>query len=123
MTGRHTPGQLRGELRTAYGVTVTVENAEGKTLTLHRHGRGALERVCDDAVALDPTFRIISISTPETIYGDLAGRLPSSKTGAIILPEHQRLGNIGRMAMIHPRIAPRHDNALRKHRARGDSWE
>lgn len=112
-----------GRDRDAWGCIVSFENSDGKTLSLHRTGRDALARCCDAALALDETFRVISVSTPETIYTDLVGRLGHPLTNAVALPEHPRLARIRRMSMIHPRIAPMSANALRKVRSRGDSWE
>lgn len=104
------------------GCIVTVENADGRTLSLHRVGRTALERCLDDAQSLDPTFRVISISTPQTIYNDLQGRLPHPHTETIALPEHSKLGRVRRLDMLHPSLRPRSAAAYRKAQERGETW-
>lgn len=101
---------VTGRDRAKYGCMVSFENADGETLVLHRLGapRAALEIACDDALALDPTFRVTSYSTPQTIYADLQGREAfASGQGfdtAPMLPEAQALGRAGRRTMLHPRL-------------------
>lgn len=112
-----------GRDSTEWGCIVTVKNADGKTLSLHRPGRDALTRALDDALTLDPTFRVVSISTPLTIYNDLQARLPHPVTEVVPLPEHAKLGRLKRMALCHPDIQPRSDQAIRHARRRGDMWD
>lgn len=93
--------------RKRYGCIVTFENADGKRLVLHREGspRMAAVACCDAALLLDGTFRIITVSTPETIHTDLKGyRLSKEgKTGFAPVPETQLLRGRA-LALIHPRL-------------------
>lgn len=111
-----------GRQREASGFIVTVKNADGKTLSLHRTGRGALSRCLDDALILDPTFRVLSISTPESIYNDLQGRASHPRTHEVQLPEPSQLGRIQRMEMLHAELRPRSAAAYRKAQERGETW-
>ncbi len=111
-----------GRDREAWGYIVTFQNDAGQTLTLHRSGRGALALCLDDALRLDPTFRVLAISNPVTILTDLNGRLPSARTNSIDRPEWQGLGKIGRMEMLHPSVRPFSSTAERRARYRGESW-
>lgn len=123
MSGKpYTGWQPAGRDRDAWGYIVTFQNAAGKTLTLHRTGRAALATCCDDALSLDETFRVLSVSNPVTIAGDLRGRLPSEKTGSIDVPEWQALGRVGRQHLLHPSIRPRSATATRRARGRGERW-
>lgn len=106
-----------------FGCIVSLQNRDGKTLSLHRTGINALEAALDDALSLDPTFRVCSISTPQSIYTDLQGRLPHARNGEVILSEHRALGKLRRMKMLHPSIQPRSDEAARVARGRGDMWD
>lgn len=111
-----------GRDRELWGCIVTFRNQDGRTLSLHRTGRDALTQCCDDALSLDTSFQVQSISTPETIYTDLRGRLPHPTTEVIPLPEHARLGRLRRMHLLHPSIQPRSSEAVRHARRRGDMW-
>lgn len=114
--------QPAGRDTTVWGCIVTVVNEGGQTLSLHRSGRRALDDCLDDALSLDPTFRVLSVSTPQTIYNDLEGRQPHPHTGAIQLPELQKLGRVGRLALLHPSLRGRSDEAIRASRRRGERW-
>lgn len=79
---------------------------------LHRAGRvrAAVEEAFRVAAGLDPTFRVLCVSTPQTIYTDLQGvrhGLGTSERGqgsnTLVLPEHALCG--GRLrAILHPRL-------------------
>ena len=95
-----------------YGCVVAFENDEGQTLVLHRGTKGralkGLEEACETALALDPTFRVVAYSTPQTILADLHGRAdrysgherPSNRHS----PESIALGQCGRPELLHPRL-------------------
>lgn len=102
-----------GAVRAEYGCIVSFENADGKTLVLHRVGppTRTVPEMCDQALSLDPTFMVVSYSTSATVYTDLQGErsqegrlgdVGGSKRGQ--LPETQILGRIKRMDLIHPRM-------------------
>lgn len=111
-----------GRDQVEWGCIVTVKNADGKTLSLHHTGRHALDECLDDALILDPTFRVVSVSTPVTIYNDLEGRMPHPHTGAIPIPEAQKLGRSGRLDLLHPDLRPRSNTAYRRAQGRGETW-
>lgn len=93
-----------------YGCTVTFENEAGQTLVLHRVGppSRALAALCDEALALDPTFRLVSYSTPDTILSDVRGRYTADQRSAAgrsqFTPEGGVLSRIGRLPLLHPRL-------------------
>lgn len=103
-----------GAVRAEYGCILTFENAQGQTLTLHRVGPPTkmVPEMCDQALALDETFRVVSYSTPSTVYTDLQGHRLGGQREAYAndsnpranTPEVQILGRIKRMEMIHPRM-------------------
>lgn len=103
---------LSGRQRADFGCITTWEAATGQRLTLHRAGRtrDVLARMCDYVVTIDPTYRLICYSTPQTIYGDMDGARadfvgqfgygqPAAK------PEETVLGAIGRRDMLHMRLS------------------
>ena len=75
---------MGGESRRIYGCIVTFRNSQGGRLSIHREGAPtkALE---DQAIAIalshDETFKVISVSSPETIYQDMQGRPGASDQG------------------------------------------
>lgn len=109
MTGNAETKQiLNGQARAEYGVITTWKSlASGRTLTIARMGAptAALRESCDKATALDPTFRLISYSTPQTIYSDMQGDREGGAQKyrtAPTLPETIVLGRIGRQNLLHP---------------------
>lgn len=98
--------------RAQFGCTVTFENEAGKRLTYHRTGPPAdvLRQLCEAALAKDDTYRVISYSTPQTIYTDLQGERESetySLKKEPTLPEEQALGRIGMLHMLRLKQKPR----------------
>jgi hypothetical protein len=120
MNGRSGTVLRNSRERAQFGCTTTWENEAGRRLVLSGIGspRDALRKQAEDALALDPSFRCVCYSTPETIYADLAGaRLPrwtnggSTRTDADngkwappILPEAVVLGMLGLRHLVHPRV-------------------
>lgn len=110
-TGKNAlPGQ-NGMQRATDGFVTTWENTDGKRLTVHRDGppMEGLAVVCDQMIARDPSYRMISYSTPETIYGDMTGSRAdvlsaSGHSQRIGLPEVKILGRVGRIDLVHPRL-------------------
>jgi hypothetical protein len=103
-----------GRTAAAYGCTITFEADDGMTLTLARVGQpNAVARaLCAEAEALDPTYRVVSYSSPRTILTDLEGRFSD---GARALrhvagqsPEGQALSGAGLLRMLHPRLRGTH---------------
>lgn len=103
-----------GRLSAEYGCTLTLENDGGETLTLHRAGRPetVLGMLCDEALQIDGTLRVISYSSPATILADVTG--PPTGTGRH--REATVLGMVGRLQMLHPRLRGRSSWAERKYR-------
>jgi hypothetical protein len=99
-----------GRDRGAFGCIVTFENAAGDTLSGHRPGKplAALTQLCDAALELDPSFRVVSYSTPETILTDLRGRqvrdMRTAERGGGSIPEPFACGMAKRREMLHPRL-------------------
>jgi hypothetical protein len=93
--------------RAVYGATVTARASSGETITLVRTGMTALEAMRSIAAvldALDDDFRVVSVSTPNSIERDLfANRLAldGDSAGYAIMPEIMMLGRIGRTDLLH----------------------
>src|SRR4051812_14052166 len=59
--------------RALWGCVTTWQNADARTLCMYRSGpprRGLLSAI-EAVMSLDLTFRLVSYSTPETVYRDL----------------------------------------------------
>lgn len=97
---------MSGRERATFGVTVTFEAENGRLLTLARAGKTfeALREVCSDAVAADPTFRVVRISSPTSIYADLQGRPHALPDSSVQKTEGAILRRAGIGAMLHPRL-------------------
>lgn len=99
---------LGGYMQQKFGFTTTWENADGKTLTVHRVGRirEQLVGVIDVVLKLDPSFRLVCYSTPDTILTDIEGRqLRRERDGRPIAgPESIVVGAVKRMDLLHPRF-------------------
>lgn len=108
------------EERAQYGCTITFENAQGRTWVIHQQGppETGLRQACDLALAQDDTFRIVSYSTPETVYRDLHGREIQAPRTTPALPELYITARLGLRHLLHPRLiaasdAKRKDSHLR----------
>lgn len=100
-----------GTQRKEAGCTCTFEAADGKRITMHRFGSptGGVRDMCETALAADPTYRLISYSTPESIHSDITGARadgqgPENTTARRALPEQLILGRIRMLHMLHPRL-------------------
>lgn len=94
-------GALNGELDTA-GVIVTArEQTTGDMLTLTRPGLAteALANLCRVLDRLEGVWKIVTVSTPRVILGDLQG----AAGGRQHTPEAVLLGTIGRQDMLEQR--------------------
>jgi hypothetical protein len=103
--------RLSGQQRPLYGFTTTWENEAGQTISAHRKGplRAMLRKLCDEVLAIDPGYRLVSYSTPDTIVVDLDGRVLKRESDGrpVPLPEAVLLGGIGRLELLHPRLRSR----------------
>lgn len=102
-----------GQERATFGAICTFENAEGLRLVLHRKGTpsAAVADMCDTALSLDETFRLLCYSTPSTIYTDMQGmRSPAGESAGRraattwASPEAKALSTIGRLELLHPSL-------------------
>jgi hypothetical protein len=106
-----------------YGCTVTFENDGGQTLVLTRKGppQDALRALCADALAADPTFRVICYSNPATIRQDLIGRFDPTTSArhrdSLVRAEARALGGAGMLHMLHPRLRGSSSAPTTKYRA------
>jgi len=98
----------------AFGCIVSFEGENGAELTLHRTGslRDGLRDACETARAIDPTLRVVSYSTPQTIYDDLQGaRLKHPRGDGYLIeppwPEASALGSARLVYMAHARVRAR----------------
>ena len=87
----------------AYGAIVTLENADARILVIHHAGKitDVVERAYTEATAHDASFRIVSVSTPTSIYEDLQGARKAGDgtfSARALLPE-AKYGE-----MLHPRM-------------------
>jgi hypothetical protein len=87
--------------RALWGCVTTWQNADARTLCMYRSGpprRGLLSAI-EAVMSLDLTFRLVSYSTPETVYRDLvAGRRQDHARS----PESLALAQVGRLDLLHP---------------------
>lgn len=98
------------------GITTTWKNEYGELLTVHRTGRPTriLAEIAAGVTRDDPTYRLVSYSTPDTILRDLQGTRMIRRRGngrstspavELKLPESYTLGAIGRLDLLHPSLA------------------
>jgi hypothetical protein len=75
---------------------------------MHRQGppREVVAAMCDTAIGWDDSYRVVAVSSPESIYRDLQGSREKYGDGrashAISYPETQ--GHTVPRAMLHPRL-------------------
>lgn len=91
--------------RALYGCIVTFENENGDTLTMHRTGgpEKGLREACAIALSKDETYRVVSYSTPTTVYGDLRGRAVNVEQAPPSV-EAVMLSRLGLLPLLHPRL-------------------
>lgn len=100
---------MSGTTAASYGCIATFENADGLVMTRHATGNpiAACRRLCDHAESIDPTYRLVSYSTPTSVYGDFVGRgIRHNLKGEMIrFPsgEKRACAKAGRPHMIHER--------------------
>lgn len=111
-----------GRDRAEYGCIVSFENENGLTFVVAR--KGPVEKALREALAIalshDESFRVVCLSTPQTIFTDMDGGRSDidNRDGyrsSLPLPEIQiqMLGRIKAKAMLHPRLASPHRDARR----------
>lgn len=106
---------LNARNRAEAGCIVSFESAAGQRLTLHvsnTRPTDGLSLALEEALAIDPSMRVVCYSTPETIATDLAGGRRAFATdfvkeGRPQIPELAMLTLVGRPDMLHPRLRRR----------------
>ncbi len=96
--------------RKRIGCIVTArEQWTGELHVVHRSGtpREALRAISDELAALEGDWRVLSISTPATIYRDLQGTRQTEGFDRLALPELQWLHSLGRFDLLDPSLEPR----------------
>lgn len=94
---------ISGQDRSAFGGIVTIrEQTTDRREVLHCEGKGWLERIVEDIDALEGDWRIVTISTPTTIYRDLQGTRAHPWTSSSQLPEPFMLGPLDRLDLLDP---------------------
>ena len=100
--------QLRSHPRD--GVVVSFERDDGERLTITRRATDkteALQEAVDAVLGFDDRYRVVAISTPQTIFTDLVGRMPHPRGGWIECPEVAMLRTARRFYALHPRLMDR----------------
>ena len=96
---------LHVDERHKYGVTATMESADGETRRTAEFpslGGRVLNALRELAAYCDRhDLRVTCLSSPQTIYADLKGR---ENTKTANLPEILLMSRIHRMDLLHPRI-------------------
>jgi hypothetical protein len=95
----------RDRIEAGYIVTALRQDT-GESWTLHRAGRGALAAVCKVLDDAEGDWRVLTISTPETVYRDLQGTRYVEWGDRILTPEVGMLGKIRRLDLLDPSHAP-----------------
>jgi len=94
---------MSGTALEEYGVIVTArEQMTDERIVLHRPGAGALKLICEGLDGLDGDWRVLTISTPRTIYRDLQGTRARELVDETQMPELRMLGQVGRLDMLDP---------------------
>lgn len=95
---------MSGQEAGRFGCIVSFRNARGETWSWTRPGAvlDVVRDACDAAELRDPTNLVVCISTPTSIYSDLAGRPLSERNGLIEHAEAGLLSRAGRRYMTHP---------------------
>lgn len=103
------------------GVTITFksETGETRTRTAWTPRGGKLEAVrglCEQALRVDPSFKVMAISTVSSIYTDTIGRRENYRKAGekMALIETILLGRIGLLSMAHPSLLGVDQAAVRR---------
>lgn len=73
------PFPIGGGEAARYGVIVTLQNDSGERLTVHECGdtvRKCIRACYETATAKDPSFLILSVSTPTSVFTDITQKRP-----------------------------------------------
>lgn len=102
---------LESTERDRYGAYVTFRLGDGELLTISRKGTAvqAVRKACAIMVNRDERARVVCISSPQTIYGDLVGRKPTRVTEDYLAPaptppEARLLAAAGCLPLLAPEL-------------------
>ncbi len=99
---------MSGDKRSEYGCIVTAREQETDArIVLHRTGYNVIAQICDELDALEGDWRVLSYSTPATVYRDLQGTRQHEWKDTMQYPEEHVLGRIGRLDLLDPSMGPR----------------
>lgn len=97
--------------RAEFGCTTTWENSDGESRSFESVGapRGALRDQIVRALRWDPTAKLVSYSTPDTVQVDVSGvRSNGKRLGRYwvqtLCPEAGVISHVGRLDLCHPRL-------------------
>lgn len=106
---------MGGAAAARYGCIATWENASGERLSFYDQGPpdAVLAQHCDRALDVDPSYRLLARSTPQTIYVDLNGTRGTrtdhnGKTVAVPNSELAALTRVGRRELAHASLTSGH---------------
>lgn len=105
MPGKKLVSLLTPRERDEYGVTVIVrEQTSGDLMTMTNAGPAhkALALLCASIDKLPGDWKIVTVSTPGSIYGDLQGATDPERSAS---PEKRMLAKIGRLDLLQTRKA------------------
>lgn len=96
---------LGGDARKYYGCTVTFATLDkSRWLTLvatNEQPTKGLRALVREALRIDPSFRVVSYSTPQTILVDISGNRGGAN-GRGVSVERTALSRIGMSKYLHP---------------------
>ena len=98
--------------REVFGATITIrEQTSGSLRTLALTGQtsvNAIRSVCGQIDDMSGDWRVLTISTPPTIFRDMRGaRITFGATrsgGSTVMPEHGYLQRVGRGDLLDPSV-------------------
>lgn len=96
------------DTRRVAGVIVTArEQLTRREIVLHRAGVDVMESIIETLERKHGDWRVLCISSPETVYRDLQGTRLQSEIDDILLPERYALGRVGRLDLLDPSLTRR----------------
>lgn len=124
MRGRVTELLSSSAERSETGIIVTARDRDAAAyLVLHRTGprRAALRAVCAVLDSLEGDWRVLTISSPESVYRDLQGTRARPDADITPYPEPHALGVIGRHDLLDPSLLARNADSRRDYERAGRS--
>lgn len=98
---------VAGRDRMEAGCIVTARNqVTDERWVLHKSGQDALAAVCRELDEAEGDWRILVISTPESVYRDLQGTRYTEWADRVLNPEVGQLGKLARLDLLDPSHDP-----------------